>query len=156
MAVTLQGSVSPAALLREAGLRVTPQRLAIARAVLRRQHPTAAEVFDVVRKQFPTMGLATVYATLNTMTRRGLVRPMPFADAVRFDANVTPHANLICTNCGSITDFEGCDDVLAQLRERTAEKTGFSFSGERLDLHGVCAACSDLQRLPAHGVRSAL
>jgi Fur family peroxide stress response transcriptional regulator len=138
----LQGNVGPARLLREAGLRVTPQRLAIARAVLRREHPTAAEVFEGVRKQFPTMGLATVYATLNTMTRCGLLRPMAFADAVRFDTNVTPHANLICVNCGSITDFDGCDDVLSLLRERTAEKTGFAFGGDRLDLHGVCAACS--------------
>jgi Fur family peroxide stress response transcriptional regulator len=138
----LQANAGPARLLREAGLRVTPQRLAIASTVLRRQHPTAAEVFEIVSKQFPTMGLATVYATLNTMSRRGLVQPMPFADAVRFDANVTPHANLICVSCGSITDFEGCDDVLRQLRERTAEMAGFSFEGERLDLHGMCAACS--------------
>jgi Fe2+ or Zn2+ uptake regulation protein len=142
MARLLQTNPSPARLLREAGLRVTPQRLAIATTVLKRQHPTAAEVFDVVRKQFPTMGLATVYATLNTMSRRGLLQPMAFADAVRFDANVTPHANLICVSCGSITDFEGCDDVLRQLRERTAALAGFSFDGERLDLHGLCAACS--------------
>jgi len=137
----LQADPSPARLLREAGLRVTPQRLAIASTVLRGQHPTAGEVFEIVREQFPTMGLATVYATLNTMSRCGLLRPMPFADAVRFDANVTPHANLICVSCGSITDFEGCDDVLRQLRERTAELAGFSFEGERLDLHGMCAAC---------------
>jgi Fe2+ or Zn2+ uptake regulation protein len=128
-------------LLREAGLRVTPQRLAIARSVLTSAHPTAAEVFEAVRAQFPTMGLATVYATLNTMSSRGLVWPMPFADAVRFDANVAPHANLICVSCGSITDFDGCNDMLLQLRERTAEQTGFSFAAERLDLHGTCAAC---------------
>ena len=134
-------STDAARLLREAGLRVTPQRLAIARSVLMREHPTAAEVFEAVRGQFPTMGLATVYATLNTMTSRGLLWPVPFADAVRFDANVAPHANLICITCGSITDFEGCDDVLRQLRERTAELAGFSFEGERLDLHGMCAAC---------------
>src|ERR1700737_3574179 len=137
-------STDAARLLREAGLRVTPQRLAIARSVLMREHPTAAEVFEAVRGQFPTMGLATVYATLNTVRSRGLLWPLPFADAVRFDANVTPHANLISMRCGSITDFEGCNEVLAQLRQRTVEKTGFSFAAERLDLHGACAACSAL------------
>jgi Fur family peroxide stress response transcriptional regulator len=131
----------PAQLLRQAGLRVTPQRLAIAHEVLTRSHPTAAEVFDAVRTQFPTMGLATVYATLNTMSQRGLVAPVPLADAVRFDANVTPHANLICVSCGDIIDFDGCADVLAQLRERTAETAGFTFESERLDLYGTCAAC---------------
>jgi Fur family transcriptional regulator, peroxide stress response regulator len=88
------------------------------------------------------MGLATVYATLNTMSRHGLLAPLAFTDAVRYDANVSPHANLICVNCGSITDFEGCEDVLVQLRERTAESAGFSFAADRLDLHGTCATCS--------------
>jgi Fur family peroxide stress response transcriptional regulator len=142
MPATLQPAADAAHLLRQAGLRVTPQRLAVARVVLTRQHPTAAEVFTAVRKQFPTMGLATVYATLNTMSDRGLLTPLPFADAVRFDANVAPHANLICVDCGSIADFEGCDDVLVQLRERTAQGAGFSFAAERLDLYGKCAACS--------------
>jgi Fe2+ or Zn2+ uptake regulation protein len=131
----------PARVLRQAGLRVTPQRLAVAREVMNRQHPTAAEVFDAVRAQFPMMGMATVYATLNTMSRYGLVRPLPFADAVRFDANVSPHANLICTACGRITDFEGCIDLLGQLRDRTQQDAGFALDAERLDLYGTCSDC---------------
>jgi Fur family transcriptional regulator, peroxide stress response regulator len=134
-------SSEPARLLRQAGLRVTPQRLAVAREVLNRQHPTAAEVYEAVRSEFPTMGLATVYATLNTMSRCGLVQPLAFADALRFDANVSPHANLICTNCGRIVDFEGCVDLLDQLRQRTRQDASFALGPERLDLYGTCAAC---------------
>ena len=131
----------PASVLRNAGLRATPQRLAIVREVLEKNHPTAAEVFDAVRTEFPTMGLGTVYATLNVMSQRGLVNPLPVGEAVRFDANVQPHANLICVRCGSISDFADCTDVLVQLRERTASGAGFAFSADRLDLHGTCAAC---------------
>jgi Fe2+ or Zn2+ uptake regulation protein len=112
-------------LLQGAGLRLTPQRLAIAHEVLAQDHPTAAEVYDAVRVQFPTMGLATVYATLNVMVERGLLRPLAFENAVRFDANVTPHANLICTACGRITDYDGCDDVVRALRDRAAHDEGF-------------------------------
>src|SRR3954454_6006715 len=83
-------------LLQGAGLRLTPQRLAIAREVLVQDHPTAAEVYEAVHDRFPTMGLATVYAPLNVMVARALLRPPAFESAVRFDANVTPHANLIC------------------------------------------------------------
>jgi len=108
---------------------------------MNRQHPTAAEVYDAVHAQFPTMGLATVYATLNTMSRCGLVRPLPFADAVRFDANVSPHANLICTACGRITDFEGCIDLVGMLRDRTQQNAGFALDTDRLDLYGTCANC---------------
>jgi Fur family transcriptional regulator, stress-responsive regulator len=75
------------ALLREAGLRLTPQRLVIAREILARSHPTAGEIFDAVRRQFPTIGLATVYATFNLMAERGSVRALPFAQAVRYDVN---------------------------------------------------------------------
>jgi Fur family peroxide stress response transcriptional regulator len=142
MALMLKsGGTEPAQLLRQAGLRVTPQRLAIAHEVLTQRHPTAAEVYEAVRTQFPTMGLATVYATLNTMGRSGLLMPVPLADAVRFDANVSPHANLICVECGDIIDFEGCADVLAELRQRTAATAGFAFESERLDLYGTCATC---------------
>ncbi len=147
MALMLKGGgAEPARMLRQAGLRVTPQRLAIAYEVLTQRHPTAAEVYDAVRVQFPTMGLATVYATLNTMSRSGLLTPVPLADAVRFDANVSPHANLICVTCGDIIDFDGCADVLAELRQRTAQTAGFAFESERLDLYGTCAACRAKQR----------
>jgi Fur family peroxide stress response transcriptional regulator len=142
MALMLKGGgTEPAQLLRQAGLRVTPQRLAIAHEVLTQRHPTAAEVYEAVRIQFPTMGLATVYATLNTMGRSGLLMPVPLADAVRFDANVSPHANLICVECGDIIDFEGCADILAELRQRPAATAGFAFESERLDLYGTCATC---------------
>jgi Fur family peroxide stress response transcriptional regulator len=129
------------ALLREAGLRLTPQRLAIAREILARSHPTAGEIFEAVRRQFPTIGLATVYTTFNVMAEHGLVRALPFADAVRYDANLSPHANLVCTHCGRITDFQGCDDVLAILRERTAG--WFRLQDERIDLYGLCRDCEN-------------
>src|SRR3954447_5846883 len=129
-------------LLQGAGLRLTPQRLAIAREVLVQDHPTAAEVYEAVRGQFPTMGLATVYATLNVMVERGLLRPLAFESAVRFDANVTPHANLICTACGRIADYDGCDDVLGILRDRAASDAGFALEQHRLDLYGRCGPCA--------------
>lgn len=129
-------------LLQGAGLRLTPQRLAIAHEVLAQDHPTAAEVYEAVRVRFPTMGLATVYATLNVMVERGLLRPLAFENAVRFDANVTPHANLICTSCGRITDYDGCDEVVLALRERAASDAGFELEEHRLDLYGRCAPCA--------------
>ncbi len=138
----IRAGTDPARVLRDAGLRATPQRVAIVREVLHRNHPTASEIYDGVREQYPTMGLGTVYATLNTLSERGLLNVLPVADAVRFDANVAPHANLICTRCGTIVDFEGCEDVLEQLRERTHGGAGFAFAAEHLDLYGTCASCA--------------
>ena len=130
-----------ARLLRQAGLRVTPQRLAVAREVMNRQHPTAAEVYDAVRGQFPTMGLATVYATLNTMSRCGLVKPLPFADAVRFDANVSPHANLICATLGGSPTSKAASTCSGSCAIAPSKAHGFALDAERLDLYGTCENC---------------
>ena len=129
-------------ILRQAGLRPTPQRLAIVGEVLLRHHPTVAEVYDSVRREFPTIGLATVYNTLRSMTERGLVRELPFNNATRFDVNLTPHANLVCTRCGAIEDSEACNDLLMQLQQRIAANAGFAPESQRVDVYGVCAKCA--------------
>jgi Fe2+ or Zn2+ uptake regulation protein len=128
-------------LLQGAGLRLTPQRMEIAREVLSLNHPTAAEVYEAVRRRFPTMGLATVYATLNVMVERGLLRALAFEDAARYDANLAAHANLVCTACGQIDDLPGCDDILQLLGDRTAAAAGFLLEDQRVDLYGRCARC---------------
>ncbi|MHB8375406.1 MAG: Fur family transcriptional regulator [Dehalococcoidia bacterium] len=138
--------------LRQAGLRSTPQRLAIAREVFSRQHPTVAEIYAVVRRSFPTIGLATIYNTLKAMTERGLVRELPFADAIRFDANLTPHANLVCRRCGAIEDCGDCDDLVMAIRTRVEDRSGFQPETQRVDLYGLCRACAgraDVARSPA-------
>jgi Fur family peroxide stress response transcriptional regulator len=129
-------------ILRQAGLRPTPQRLAIVAEVLLRHHPTVAEVYDSVRREFPTIGLATVYNTLRSMTERGLVRELPFNNATRFDVNLTPHANLVCTRCGAIEDSEACNDLLVHLQQRIAGTAGFAPESQRVDVYGVCAKCT--------------
>ena len=121
--------------------------------MLVQDHPTAAEVFEAVRDRFPTMGLATVYATLNVMVERGLLRPLAFESAVRFDANVTPHANLICTACGRITDYDGCDDVFELSATAPPATPASSLEQQRLDLYGRCGSC--LVVVPSRSDRSA-
>jgi Fur family peroxide stress response transcriptional regulator len=132
-------------LLREAGLRSTPQRLAIVREVFQRRHPTVAEVYDTVREQFPTIGLATVYNTLRSLTERGYVRELPFGDATRFDVNVEPHINLVCNRCGQIVDSAACDDLLPEMRSRVMSVDGFMPESQRVDVYGLCNACASLK-----------
>jgi Fur family peroxide stress response transcriptional regulator len=129
-------------LLREAGLRSTPQRLAIVNEVFQRHHPTVAEVYETVRRQFPTIGLATVYNTLRSLTERGYVRELPFGDATRFDVNVEPHANLVCTKCGRIEDSMACDDLIREIRSRVAVGAGFKPETQRVDVYGLCSNCA--------------
>lgn len=129
-------------LLREAGLRSTPQRLAIVREVFSRNHPTVAEVYETVRAQFPTIGLATVYNTLRSLTERGYVRELPFGDATRFDVNVMPHTNLVCDRCGRIEDSSAANDLLVQMQSRIQQDTDFRPTSQRVDIYGLCRTCA--------------
>lgn len=131
------------ALLRRAGLRSTPQRLAIVREVYARSHPSVGEVFDAVRAQFPTIGLATVYNTLRTMTENGLVTELPFTDVTRFEINTRPHANLVCRNCGAIEDCDALEEeLLAEIRSQVPAAADFQPETQRIDIYGLCRDCA--------------
>jgi Fur family peroxide stress response transcriptional regulator len=128
-------------MLRQSGLRCTPQRLAIVHELFSRSHPTAAEVYEAVRSQYPTIGLQTIYNTLWALTERGLVTELPFSSAIRFDSNVLPHANLVCRGCGDIQDVEFAREQLDSLLLHVSQPTGFAPDGQRLDVYGLCQAC---------------
>ena len=132
------------ALLRGAGLRSTPQRRAIVREVYARSHPSVGEIYDALRQEFPTIGLATVYNTLSTLKEKGLVAELPFSNVTRFEVNAQPHANLVCRNCGEIED---CEAVEAGLLERLLSRVAgaapsFRPESQRIDIYGLCGICA--------------
>jgi Fur family peroxide stress response transcriptional regulator len=93
--------------LREKGLRVTPQRMAVARAVLtRRDHPTADDLFRAVRRRFPSLSLTTVYHTLETLKALGEVTEIRLGEVARFDPNREAHDHFTCLACGRIEDVD--------------------------------------------------
>lgn len=128
--------------LKEHGHRLTPQRMAILRALLaNRQHPTAEQVYEQVKADFPMMSLATVYKTIHLLRDIGQVLELGFSDeGKRFDA-FEPHAHphLICTRCRSIQDseLESLDKLCGQL----ARRTGYQIVSCRLDFFGICPKC---------------
>jgi Fe2+ or Zn2+ uptake regulation protein len=129
-------------ILHRCGLRSTPQRVAIVRELLSRSHPTVGEVYAAVRAGFPTLGLATVYNTLHTLAERGLVAELPFSSAMRFDANVQPHANLVCRTCGRIEDAEFVPEHLDGLLRHLTRAAAFAPDGQRFDVYGRCRSCA--------------
>jgi Fur family peroxide stress response transcriptional regulator len=101
-----------------------------------------AEVYEAVRGYFPTIGLATVYNTLRSLTDRGLVRELPFANSTRFDANLAPHANLVCRSCGEIQDCDGFEDLIDEMQRRIAAGADFAPESQRVDVYGLCGNCA--------------
>ena len=94
-----------AAKLKALGIRQTPQRLAIAEVVVNSgDHPSVKEIYQRVKEFFPYVTLATVYSTLEVLEQAGIVRALPFQKQSRYDANLSPHANLVCVGCGGVVD----------------------------------------------------
>ena len=94
-------------LCRKHGMRLTPQRLEIFKAVDgSREHPSAYEVFSRVSSLHPTITLDTVYRTLETFETWGLLKRLSFLfDKIRYDAELSAHYHTLCTDCGKIWDF---------------------------------------------------
>lgn len=133
--------------LRAAGHRVTPQREAIARAlVLSDRHPGVDEIFNNARAQHAGMSRATVYKTLDILKASGEVLELEFrGQGNRYDGlRPHPHPHLVCTTCGAIEDL--ADTAIADTIKYASGAKGFRLSRYRLDLYGLCPKCQD-QRL---------
>ena len=101
------------------GIRQTPQRLAIAEVVVNSgDHPSVKEIYQRVKEFFPYVTLATVYSTLETLEQAGIVRALPFQKQSRYDANLSPHANLVCVGCGGVVDSSAGEEILTRLKSQ--------------------------------------
>jgi len=93
--------------LKERGLRVTPQRLAVFEAVdVLHDHPTAEEVSQFIRKKHPDIALGTVYKTLETMAERDILKRVKTdSGLLRYDAVKDNHHHIYCALCDRIEDY---------------------------------------------------
>ena len=129
--------------LKPLGIRLTPQRLAIAEVVVNSaDHPTVREIFERVRDFFPYVTLATVYSTLGVLEQAGIVRELPFQKQSRYDANLSPHANLVCLGCGAVVDADVGQESVAELQQAIGQNTDFHVSSQRVDCYGYCEGCA--------------
>jgi Fe2+ or Zn2+ uptake regulation protein len=93
-------------LLKEHGLRVTPQRVAICGKLLERHgHFTPHQLHDSLRARFPSLSPNTVYLTLSQLESVGLVRRVHIAGQSVFDSNTGTHDHLYCEACGRVRDL---------------------------------------------------
>ena len=135
--------------LKRAGLKLTPQRIAIVRLFAGdTSHPTAQDLFERLRPDFPSMSFATVYNTLDTLARTGLagtVRlPGKRGDAARFDPNTDPHHHAVCDECGSVLDIAA--GTLAPTPGATKRlrrvAPGFAVRTVERIYRGLCSRCA--------------
>lgn len=119
---------------------LTHQRLAVYEELAgRRDHPSAEALHESLKEPYPSLSLATVYKTLQTLHEMGMVARVdsPAAQA-RYDAIVETHHHAVCTACGRIEDlFDARLDAIPAPRA-----SGFRISGHSVHFHGLCAKCA--------------
>jgi len=127
--------------LKEKGLKITPQRLAIIDALVenRHAHPGATMIFNEARKKAKRISLSTVYATLKEFSENGLIKQLEFDRMEnRYDGDLSDHINLICKRCGKIIDYS-IPETLEPMD--IARKSGFVVTDTRMEFHGYCRDC---------------
>jgi Fur family ferric uptake transcriptional regulator len=131
-----------ATLLREAGQRVTPQRLMILGAFARPgEHLTADEVFARVEALTPALNRSTIYRTLELFRDLGLISETDLGGGVRHYELLDDgrHHHLICRDCGAMIELD--DALVEPLRQRIRDRYGFAACIDHLALFGWCPAC---------------
>lgn len=129
-----------ATVLHARGMRVTPQRVLLHRALRDLdRHVTADELLDAVGDALPNVSLPTIYATLDLLEELGMVRRVQRAGTTLFDPRTDSHHHLICTSCGSIEDLDS--DLDTGRLERAAARRGFEHERIEAVVHGRCAKC---------------
>ncbi len=134
---------------RARGLRATPQRVSILRALRRSgEHPGPEALHREAQRELSSLSLATVYKTLETLEAHGVIEEVTLrADSKRYDANLAPHHHLVCVICKRIEDL--VDDALAPPLPRKV--AGFRVTAARVQIMGVCAACGDKKTSKTRG-----
>lgn len=132
-------------LCKSAGLKVTHQRTAVyAMLAGTDSHPSPEEVYSSIRRDLPSISLATVYKILDLFHKHGFLRRVSTDGQVaRYDANVDAHHHLICARCGGIQDVtvHGCDDLQVDVPDGAALQVG-SYD---IIFHGLCGGCQKSQ-----------
>lgn len=127
---------------KEAGMAVTPQRMAIfTELVAAEDHPSPEMLHERLVTTMPTMSLATIYKTLDALEELGLVDEVaPLGGTKRYDANHRPHHHLVCTQCHRVMDFY--DHKLDTLAAPKGQLHGFVPESVTVQIKGLCASCS--------------
>ncbi len=133
--------------LQEKDYKLTPQRQLVVRILLSHmdKHLSAEDIYHLVKKENPDIGLATVYRTLELLSDLEVLQKIDFGDGrSRYEFREAAHHHhhhLICTSCGRVEEFE--EDLLEALEDEVARRSNFRVTDHQVKFYGLCQACQD-------------
>jgi len=136
--------------LRKNGYKVTPQRRVVIRAIADSDDRlTPAEIYGIVNRNQPGIGLVTIYRTLEVLSALNLVCQLHTGNGgPSYTLSVSRHHHhLVCSGCGKVVDFIGHD--LEDLENRLTRESGFIIEDHILEFIGRCRACQNTVGSPS-------
>lgn len=123
--------------------RITHQRRVILEEIQKiNTHPTADDVYKMVRKRLPRISLGTVYRNLELLSTHGLIQKIgPVSSQMRFDGITKNHYHLRCIYCSSVEDAP--IDPTESLESTIREKSDYNIIGHKLEFIGICPKCEE-------------
>lgn len=119
------------------GTRFTFQRMKILEYLKGiRHHPTAEQIYNEVKKQIPSITLATVYRNLNLLAREGKIKRLEINHEYRFDAHIGCHQHFVCENTGKVYDVE--DKEITDYILKRLNKENFDPKSVEIIIRGIC------------------
>lgn len=121
--------------------RMTRQRTVILDALCQsRNHPTADDLYEAVRRQLPNVSLGTIYRNLDILARSGRVKRLDSGGTqARFDAELSPHHHVRCRGCGKVDDVAVTPNT--RIRRPKRSEHGFEIDDHRIEFDGLCPDC---------------
>jgi Fur family ferric uptake transcriptional regulator len=126
----------------QAGHKLTDSRRAVVELALRREHHfSAAELYEDVKREAPSVGRATVFRTLDLLSNMQLLEKVHIGEGCHsyVVCQSRHHHHLICNSCGMTVNFENC--ALNETLQQLAQQTNFDIRGHWLEVFGQCASC---------------
>lgn len=127
------------------GFRLSKQRKVILEELRKvKTHPTADEVYDMVRKIIPRISLGTVYRNLEFLCTKGLVLKLGAPGAQkRFDGTPEPHPHIRCAVCTAVADVE-CEIEVPEIPAECA--AGYTVHATNIEFVGICPQCQKIRQ----------
>lgn len=129
-----------AALLKEKGIRATPQRIAVYQYLdEHRVHAQADTIYETVVEQYPSFSRTTIYNSIRALEEAGLIRPVIIdGTVVRYDANTSDHGHFKCLRCSQVTDVMDSPHTTIPKSLRSCETKHCV-----INYYGLCPGCRE-------------
>lgn len=136
--------------LKQNDCKLTPQRRATLDVLFENpsMHLSTEDIYQLVKKKFPDIGLATIYRTLQLLDDFNVIKKLNFGDGCyRYELSENQkhqHHHLICIKCGNVYEFD--DDLLDELEEKIEINDNFTVTDHMVKFFGYCNSCHDIKK----------